>query len=62
MCCTTAPYGMIYVPKHERDPESGTIARVHYQPPVELRKPIRIEKQTAQQEDFTLSSVLFAVK
>jgi hypothetical protein len=21
MCCTTAPYGMIYVPKHERDPE-----------------------------------------
>jgi hypothetical protein len=46
--------------KHERDPESATIARIHFRPPVEMHKTVRIEKATNQRVEFSISSADFA--
>jgi hypothetical protein len=45
--------------RHERDPESGAIARMHFLPPAELRQSVGIEKNASRRVDFAISPTVF---
>ncbi len=45
--------------RHERDPESGFVARLFFQPPVERTQALTLEPRETKQTTFVLSAALF---
>jgi hypothetical protein len=45
--------------RHERDPESGSISRLFYRPPGEVRRSVQVNKGGCRQVEFTLSAADF---
>jgi hypothetical protein len=42
--------------RHEREPESGNVFRLFFQPPIQISKPVHVQRGLSQQVDFAIAA------